>query len=430
VADTVTYANNGGLPIFSELRVLDLTDERGAISGRMFAEFGADVIKVEPPGGCSSRRVGPFLDGVPGPERSLYHASYGAGKRSVTLNLDCLDGQLLFRDLVRQADFVIESRGEKYFDERGIGYDQMAEDNPRVIYCSITPFGDRGPGAAWTAVDINTWAAGGMMYITGLPGMPPLQITMPQAGLHAGAEAATSSMLAYLARVGDGHGQKVVVDTQACVVWTLLNEQALPLLHGGEFLSRTGVMAGSATVARKTVFECADGHVAFSLTGGTHTESSRLMVEWMAEENMAPDFLMDIDWSTWTLAVFAAGPDAEFIRTVHAADAALERFLATKTKAELYDRATKRRMLLAPVATVKDIAEDKQLAARQYFRTVHHESVNRDLELPGSFVKFSALPAGSVSAAPTLGEHNVAVYGDLLGISLERLRYMYSAGII
>ena len=139
---------------------------------------------------------------------------------------------------------------------------------------------------------------------------------------------------------------------------------------------------------------------------------------------------MDIDWSTWTLAVFAAGPDAEFIRTVHAADAALERFLATKTKAELYDRATKRRMLLAPVATVKDIAEDKQLAARQYFRTVHHESVNRDLELPGSFVQFSALPAGSVSAAPTLGEHNVAVYGDLLGISLERLRYMYSAGII
>ena len=113
MADTVTYAINGGLPIFSELRVLDLTDERGAISGRMFAEFGADVIKVEPPGGCSSRRVGPFLDGVPGPERSLYHASYGAGKRSVTLNLDCLDGQLLFRDLVRQADFVIESRGRE-----------------------------------------------------------------------------------------------------------------------------------------------------------------------------------------------------------------------------------------------------------------------------------------------------------------------------
>ena len=111
-------------------RVLDLTDERASLCGRMFAEMGADVIKVEPPAGCSSRRVGPFLDGIPGPDRSLYFIAYQAGKRSVTLNLDLADGRNLFGELVAGADFVVESQGVGYFDSRGIGYDWLSGDQP------------------------------------------------------------------------------------------------------------------------------------------------------------------------------------------------------------------------------------------------------------------------------------------------------------
>ena len=190
--------------MLSGLRVLDLADERGSFCGRLFAELGADVIKVEPPAGCSTRRVSPFLDGIPGADRSLYFIAYQAGKRSVTLNLDVADGQHLLGDLVRGADFVVESLGPDYLDSRGIGYDRMSALNPRLIFTTITPFGDRGPSAHWRALDINCWAAGGMMFLTGLPGRPPLQMAVPQAYLHAGAEAATASMLAYFSRLHDG----------------------------------------------------------------------------------------------------------------------------------------------------------------------------------------------------------------------------------
>ena len=416
--------------MLSGLRVLDLTDERGSFAGRMFAELGAEVIKVEPPAGCSSRRVGPFLDGIPGADRSLYFIAYQAGKRSVTLNLDMADGRNLLGDLVRSSDFVIESLGEDYLDARGIGYDWLSSLNPGVIYTTITPFGDRGPSAGWRALDINCWAAGGMMFLSGLPGRPPLQMTVPQAFLHAGAEAATASMLAYFSRLHDERGQRVVVNAQACVVWTLMNEQAYPVLHG-EFLKRTGPVAGSARISRRTVYPCADGYVTFILTGGNpYARSSRLMVEWMIEEGAAPVWLKEIDWATWTAARFVTNPDPAFLELARKSEEAVHQFFAGKTKMELYHGAIERRILLAPVSTPRDVAEDQQLAARNYFRTVRHESVERDLPLPGRFARFSAVRTGDLSPAPRLGEHNLDVYHDLLGVELSRLRYLYSTGVI
>lgn len=397
--------------------------------GRLFAELGADVIKVEPPAGCPSRRVGPFLDGIPGTDRSLYFIAYQAGKRSVTLNLDVADGRQLLGDLVRCSDFVVESLGSDYFDARGVGYAWMSALNPRVIYATITPFGDRGPSAGWRGLDINCWAAGGMMFLTGLPGRPPLQMAVPQAYLHAGAEAATASMLAHFSRLHDDRGQKVVVDTQACIVWTLMNEQAYPVLHG-EFLRRTGPLVGSGDIARRTVYPCADGYVTFILTGGNpYANSSRLMVEWMIEEGAAPDWLKEIDFDEWTVPRFM-GRDPALLELMRRSEQAVHEFFAGKTKMELYLGAIERRILLAPVSTPRDIADDRQLAARNYFRTVRHETVDRDLRLPGRFARFSAVPTGELAPAPRLGEHNLDVYRDLLGFPLERLRYLYSTGVI
>ena len=210
----------------------------------MFAELGADVIKVEPIGrllrpGAS----GPSSTGCRDPTGAVYFIAYQAGKRSITLNLDRADGCRAFADLVAVSDFVVESSGPDYLDERGIGYAGVVGVNPAVIYTTITPFGERGPAAHWRPPTSPCGRAGGMMFLTGLPGRPPLQISVPQAYLHAGAEAATASMLAHFARLADGKGQRVVIDTQACVVWTLMNEQAYPLLHG-EYLTRSGVMVG------------------------------------------------------------------------------------------------------------------------------------------------------------------------------------------
>ena len=110
-------------------------------------------------------------------------------------------------------------------------------------------------------------------------------------------------------------------------------------------------------------------------------------------------------------------------------EAVLE-FFAGKTKMDLYLGAIERRILLAPVSTPRDIAGDRQLAARDYFRTVRHETLGRDLRLPGRFARFSAVATGDLGAAPRLGEHNLDVYRDLLGVKLERLRYLYSTGVI
>jgi crotonobetainyl-CoA:carnitine CoA-transferase CaiB-like acyl-CoA transferase len=257
-------------------------------------------------------------------------------------------------------------------------------------------------------------------------------MTIPQAFLHAGAEAATASMLAYFARLRDGHGQKVVVNVQACIVWTLMNEQAYPLLHG-QYMRRTGPMVGSGDTARKTLYRCSDGWVTFTLSGGIpHDESSQSMIAWMIEEGAAPDWLQDIDWTTWQSARFMAraASDPGFMELVRKSEEAVGRFFTGKTKKELYHGALKRRILLAPVSTPKDIAEDEQLAARQYFRTVRHEGVGRDLALPGRFARFNSVRTGELGPAPRLGEHNLDVYRELLNIKLERIRHLYTTGVI
>ncbi|MGZ6195636.1 MAG: CoA transferase, partial [Candidatus Binataceae bacterium] len=152
-----------GSELLSGFRMLDLADEKGALGSKIFADMGADVIKVEPPQGCSTRRIPPFLDDLPDADRSLYFIAYQAGKRSVTLNLGSPDGRALLEDLVRKSDFLLESFPVGYMESIGLGYDRLAELNPRIIHTSVTPFGDTGPGRKYKAADIVSWAAGGPM---------------------------------------------------------------------------------------------------------------------------------------------------------------------------------------------------------------------------------------------------------------------------
>ena len=151
------------------LRLLDLTDEKGALCGKMFADLGAEVIKVEPPTGCSTRRIPPYLEDKADPEHCLYSIAYHAGKKSVTANFATDDGRALVADLAAHSDFLVESHPLGYLESIGLGYDTLARKNPRLIYASITPFGDTGPGKDYNWADIITWAAGGSTLITSAP---------------------------------------------------------------------------------------------------------------------------------------------------------------------------------------------------------------------------------------------------------------------
>ena len=418
-----------GSELLKGFRMLDLADEKGALCGKIFADMGAEVIKVEPPAGCSTRALPPFLDDIPGPDRSFYAIAYHAGKQSVTANLASIEGRELFRELAATADFIVESFPLGYMDQLGLGYANLHELNPRLIYASITPFGDTGPGKNYKAADIITWAAGGMMYLMGDEGKPPLEMSQPQAGLHAGAEAAVASLIAHYPREIDGLGQHIVIDMQACVVSTLMNEQAMPLLHG-DYLRRSGIFTGAIGGRRKTVFRCKDGYVSGLLAGGAYLPSTNATIEWMKEENAAPAWLTEQGGlKSLTPAGFMNATSAD-LRELEMAEEVLERFLMTKTKKEIWQNILKRRILAAPVATVADIADEPQLTDCHYFVEIAAPHLERKFTMPGPFAKLSETPVGPAGPPPQIGQHNHAVYCGLLGLRPEHLVQLRAIGAI
>ena len=407
-------------------RMLDLTDEKGAMCGKIFADLGAEVIKVEPPGGCSTRRIPPFLEDEVGLDRSLYFIAYQAGKKSVTANLDTADGRAIVAALATKCDFLVESFQLGYLDSIGLSFDALAKLNPRLVYTSITPFGDKGPGKDYKWADIISWAAGGMMYLMGEEGKPPIQMALPQAGLHAGAEASVASLIAHYPRQTDGLGQHVVVNMQACIVWTLMNEQAMPILHGNH-LSRSGVYVGSLGVRRKMVFRCKDGYISSVIGVGPTTKN---LMDWVIEGGYGADWMKKMDWSTWTPGLFMKATEEDLAHITDMEDG-IEKFFLTMTKDEIYAQTLKRRLLLAPVATEADIARDVQLKARGYFVPVDHaDTVGRTLTMPGPFAKLSETPIVIDRRAPRLGEHNDEIYRELLGRSPQQLTELRAIGAI
>ena len=187
-------------------RVLDLTEGGFNWCGKVLADLGADVIKVEPPEGSLTRRRGPFAVGVEDPEGSLFWAAYCLNKRSAALDLERADGVEALRELARGADVLVESFAPGYLAERGLGFHDLAAANPGLVYTSITPYGQTGPRAHHRAADIAAWAMGGMQYLCGDEDRPPVRVAVPQAELHAGAQAAAGTMIALRARNRSGAG--------------------------------------------------------------------------------------------------------------------------------------------------------------------------------------------------------------------------------
>ena len=410
-------------------RMLDLSDEKGMLCGKIFADMGAEVIKVERPGGDPARTLPPFYQDDPDPEKSLYWLAYNTGKKSVTLDLTTADGRAVFQDLVKVSDFVLESFPIGYLDSLELGYEALARINPRIILTSLTPFGNTGPGRDQQADDIILWATGGMMAIMGERDRSPVRMNLLQSYFHAGAEAAVGSMAAHYPRELTGEGQHVVVNMQACIVWTLMNEQAYPILHGNS-VQRNGVFVGSEGMRQRTVFPCKDGAITLLLAGGPLAFSLRAFVKWMDEKGMCPTWMAEKDWSMWGPATFMNAKGDEVQKEIDAIEAAVTTFLTTMTKAEIYAEALKRRILLAPVSTVVDIMASEQLAARNFFVPISHEDLGATISYPGPFAKLSETPLAVAGRAPHVGEHNSEVYSGLLGYSKEKFLSLRAIGAI
>ena len=192
--------------MLSPYRVLDLTDARAELGPLILAGLGADVIKVEPPGGSTSRHEPPLDPTLPPGLQSLRFHAFNRGKRSVVLDLESDAGRSQFLRLVASADFLFENAAPGAMAARGLGFDALRAVNPQLVYVAITPFGQDGPYAHHLATDLTLAAMGGMMALNGDADRRPVRVTVPQTWYHAAAESAVAALVAHARRLALGRG--------------------------------------------------------------------------------------------------------------------------------------------------------------------------------------------------------------------------------
>jgi len=393
--------------MLSPYRVLDLTDERGLLCGQILADLGADVIQIEAPAGSPARRLGPFAADTPQPDHSLFWWAYARGKRSVVLDLETSTGRRELVERARGADFLIESADPGVMAARGLSAAELAAVNPSLVYVSITPFGQTGPKARWAATDLTVWAAGGPLILTGDEDRPPVRVSVPQSFAHACAEAALAALVAHSERLHSGRGQHVDVSAQQAVT-AATQVGILSAAVGEEPFQRMagGARAGPARV--RLIYPAKDGHVSIThVFGSAVGPATRRLMEYVHENGCCDAETRDKDWVSygeWLLT--GKEPPEEFERVKQT----IAECTGSRTKAELFEAALDRGLLLAPVCTIRDVVESEHLAAREYFRPL--ENGSRTVHYPGPFARFGASPIAYRRGPPRLGEHDAEVRAE------------------
>jgi crotonobetainyl-CoA:carnitine CoA-transferase CaiB-like acyl-CoA transferase len=342
------------------LRILDLTEEAGQLAGRILADLGAEVLKVEPPGGDSLRKRGPFVGGEPHPDCGVQWIARNLGKRSLVLDLGERAGADRLCALVRAADVLIESFAPGALDRLGIGVPALQALNPRLVVCSITPYGQTGPKCGLRGSDLTALAASGNLFMTGDADRAPVRCSMPATHYHAGAEAAAGILFALWQRNRTGRGQHVDLALQELMLMPNMSHPAQAWVQGYR-----GQRSGNANRVGETIqpeiWPCKDGFVSFALRGGPARIPGLIaIVQYMDEHGMAPPVLKDRDWTKHNSNLLT---QAE----VDAIAAPFAAFFKTQTMQALYDAACARRLMLAPANTEREVLGSRQLAAREYF---------------------------------------------------------------
>jgi crotonobetainyl-CoA:carnitine CoA-transferase CaiB-like acyl-CoA transferase len=383
------------------IRVLDLCDESGSLAGKILGDLGADVVKVEPPGGDLGGRRPPHLGGIADPERSLAWLALNTSKRGIALDLASPADRDVFRRLAASADVVLECFAPGRLAALGLGYEVLARANPRLVQCAITPFGSSGPRAAFRASDLGAVAMGGNLLVTGEPGRPPMRCSMPTAYYHAGPEAALGVLFALCDRERTGRGQHVDVSLQETQLQTLLSGASQLALHG-----RLPLRSGARMGRTREIWPAKDGMVSYGLRGGAaRVQSLTALVDWMHECGMAPEWLRSYDFSSYS-HLEVSDADLARLETVFGA------FFASKTMGELYAGALARRVLLAPCNDAREIVHHAQLRARELFARLDYPELDASLEHPDFFARTPDRAIRIRRRAPRVGEHQREVLAE------------------
>ena len=401
------------------LRIIEFTDELGAYAGRLLADLGAEVIKVEPPNGGRLRHLPPFYHGHESPEASIAFWVLNTSKQSVVIDLDTAEGQDRARRLMLTADAIIEDNPVGWMATRGLGYDQLRALKPSLVYTSITGFGQTGPHAGYAYDDIVGQAMGAIMTLAGEPADPPFQIYGAQANASASIEAAQGTLIALLSADQTGQGQYIDVSAQESL--SMSQETAM---QTWDFQKKNRVRSGERgmipiALPASGVYETTDGHIMSYILAPAGEEFPAL-VDWMREAGLAGDMdeepyksvANELNMGYLTRVMTDPAAAAAVIPALMHMNDLVKAFFATLSSVEAYEEGQHRRLLIGIVSTPKTLAENTQLRARHWFQTLEFPDLGASVEFPGGPYRLSETPV-QIGRPPRLGEHTDAVLGAL-----------------
>ncbi len=398
----------GGL--LQDIRILDLADEKASFCSKILADLGATVIKVEKPGGDSSRKIGPFLENLTHPEKSLFFHYNNTNKLGITLNIENNAGREIFFRLLKRTDVVVETFPPGYLEDLGLGFEVLNEINPGLILVSVTGFGQNGPRSKYKPCDLVASAFGGQMFVSGSSSTPPLKPFGEQSYYTASLFAAIWILLALRKRVHTGRGEHIDISLQEAVTSTLdhvmvryFYEQIMP--------KRQGSLHWNYSFC---ILPCKDGHILM-----TPFQQWETLVEWMDNEGKVED-LKDEKYKE------------EEYRLMHSDHIikVLERWTKTHTTNELLELGQLMHFPWAPVNSLKEILDNPQLKERRFFIDVDHPEMKRSFKYPGMPYQFSSYSFNRWKRAPLIGEDNIQIYQKELGLSDEELQRLSSLNVI
>ena len=409
-----------------DVRVLELADERGEFCGKLLAGAGAEVVKVEPPGGSRTRAIGPFYEDIDDPERSLHFWHYNFGKRGITLDITKPEGQRVLKELAPRFDVVLETYAPGYLAGLGLGYDDLKALNPGVIMASITPFGQTGPWRDWKATDLVQLALGGVMMNCGYDPMPdgeydtpPIAPQMWHASHIVGNYTYMSIVAALLFREQSGIGQHLDASIHHAV--NTCTEMDIPYFtyNRKAILRQTGRHAGPAIGTNPQALT-KDGRLVWCSGGLGGTPAP--VIEMLDKHGMADD-LTDPKYKEEEHYRSPAG--------VRHISAVTKRWVQSrKWDAELWKEGQRYGQHWAPIRKPEENADDPHWLERKTFTQVHHEEIGRTLTYNGAPWLSETTPWRTGPRAPHLGEHTDQVLGQELGIPQARLDELRRQNVI
>jgi crotonobetainyl-CoA:carnitine CoA-transferase CaiB-like acyl-CoA transferase len=390
------------------IRVLDFTRMYGGPLGTMMlAELGADVIKVEVPGGGDAiRTTAPLTEG----QESYRFVALNRGKRDITLNLNSEEGQRICRELVGKCDVLVENFTPGVMEGYGLGYEELKRYNSRLIYVSISGFGYTGPYRSRVAFDTIIQAMGGLISVNGFPDSPPTKVGPAIADFLGGIFSIIAILAALQYRSRTKQGQFVDISMQDCI-WYITAIQFLPLyILTGKEPPRLG--NSQIEVTPFNIYKAKDGYI---VIGVVTVDQWHRLLEVIGREDLndVPEY----------------ASQATRIEHAEKIEAIVETWTKERTVGEMLSVLEAADLACSPVPTFGQVANDPQLASRNMVVDVE-QIISGKLKVPGSVFKMAKTPGDATQPAPFLGQHNAEVYSKLLGYDHATIDRLQREGII